>query len=132
MEKCTHLLHVTKSHASSDQIYKELSELFDEMARVGYVANTDWVLLEDMLFEESDKIDSLCSHSEKLALIFGMISTSEGSELIITKNLRVCGDCHTATKFIARLRKRRIVIRDAIRWHHFDEITGHCSCNDYY
>ncbi|CAF1535787.1 unnamed protein product, partial [Adineta ricciae] len=49
----------------------------------------------------------------------------------ITKNLRVCGDCHQATKLIAAIRRCHIVVRDANRIHHFDP-DGHCSCNDYF
>jgi hypothetical protein len=38
--------------------------------------------------------------------------------LVIKKNLRVCGDCHNATKFIAKIEKREIIVRYAIRFHH--------------
>ncbi|CAF1456534.1 unnamed protein product, partial [Adineta ricciae] len=35
------------------------------------------------------------------------------------KNLRVCGDCHRATKLIAAIRQCEIIVRDANRIHHF-------------
>lgn len=40
-------------------------------------------------------------------------------EMRITKNLRVCRDCHEATKFISRVFERAIVVMDRNRFHHF-------------
>lgn len=50
--------------------------------------------------------------------------------IIMYKNLRVCKDCHIALKLISKLYKRRFVIRDTNRFHHFDD--GMCSCNDFW
>ncbi|XP_060965135.1 putative pentatricopeptide repeat-containing protein At3g49142 [Cannabis sativa] len=46
--------------------------------------------------EEEDKECQLVIHSEKLAIVCEIMN----SELRITKNLRVCGDCHTVAKLI--------------------------------
>ncbi|KAK7861331.1 pentatricopeptide repeat-containing protein, partial [Quercus suber] len=53
--------------------------------------NTDFVLQD---VEEQDKEQILCGHSEKLAGVFGLLSTSPGSPLQVIQNLRICGDCH--------------------------------------
>ena len=74
--------------------------------------------------------DDLCRHSEKSALIYGLIMTQPTTPLIIAKNLRVCKDCHEATKLISSIRNRRISVRDKNRWHVFQ--NGKCSCNDYF
>ncbi|KAJ8620435.1 hypothetical protein MRB53_028964 [Persea americana] len=45
------------------------------------------------------------------------------------KNLRVCSDCHSATKLISKIYDREIIVRDQSRFHHFK--NGLCSCLDY-
>ena len=54
----------------------------------------------------------LRNHSEWLAIAFGLLNTGSGTRLLIIKNLRVCGDCHEATKFITKIVNREIVLRD--------------------
>jgi len=49
---------------------------------------------------------------EKLAIALAMISTPIGSSIVLTKNLRVCSDCHEMAKRLSRLQKREIVIRE--------------------
>ncbi len=66
----------------------------------------------------------------KLAVAFGLISTPPGTMLRIIKNLRVCGDCHTSTKFMSKVAGRKIIVRDANQFHHFED--GVCSCQDYW
>lgn len=72
----------------------------------------------------------LCGHSEKLAMVFGILSTPPGTTIRVMKNLRVCVDCHTVTKFISKIAGREIVMRDANRFHHFKD--GNCSCGDFW
>eukprot|EP01018_Ginkgo_biloba_P001571 Gb_40472 [translate_table: standard] len=115
------------SHSQTEQIYAEVERLYREMKVAGYVADTRFVLHD---VEEEKKEQYLCHHSEKLALAFGLINTSPGTTIRIIKNLRVCGDCHSATKFISKIVPREIVMRDASRYHHFKE--GQCSCGDYW
>ncbi|WOL02797.1 hypothetical protein Cni_G11516 [Canna indica] len=85
-------------------------------------------VLQDV--EEDEKEHILSSHSERLAIAFGIISTLPKTPIQIYKNLRVCGDCHNATKFISRITEREIIVRDSNRFHHFKE--GNCSCGDYW
>jgi len=69
-------------------------------------------------------------HGERLAIAFWLISTPLGTRLLVTKNLRVCEDCHGAIKFISKIMEREITIRDVNRYHHFKD--GQCSCRDYW
>ncbi|XP_024532289.1 pentatricopeptide repeat-containing protein At4g02750 [Selaginella moellendorffii] len=116
-----------KLHARKEEIYAGLDRLFVELQREGYRPDTR-VALYDV--EEEKKVRMLLHHSEKLAIMFGLMSTPDGSPLFVLKNLRVCADCHAATKIIAKITKRKIVMRDASRFHHFE--NGKCSCCDYW
>ncbi|KAH9292200.1 hypothetical protein KI387_042615, partial [Taxus chinensis] len=115
-----------RSHPETDKIYARLKSLAEQMKVAGYVPDTNFVLHD---VEEEVKEDLLFSHSEKLAIAFGLINTKPGTPLWITKNLRVCGDCHTASKLISKIEGREIIVRDANRFHHFKD--GLCSCGDY-
>eukprot|EP01018_Ginkgo_biloba_P019231 Gb_39402 [translate_table: standard] len=115
------------SHPQSEKIYATLETLVEQIKEAGYVPHTNFVLHD---VEEEMKEDMLCSHSEKLAIAFGLINTNPGSPIRIMKNLRVCGDCHSASKFISSIVRREIIVRDANRFHHFKD--GSCSCGDYW
>jgi hypothetical protein len=116
-----------KSHPQMEDIHVTLEILNGEMKAAGYFPDTNFVLHD---VEEEQKEHLLGHHSEKLAIAFGLINTSPGTIIRVTKNLRVCGDCHTATKFISKIVEREIVVRDANRFHHFKD--GLCSCGDYW
>ncbi|CDP15415.1 unnamed protein product [Coffea canephora] len=115
------------THPMSDKIYAKLGELDKKLRAAGYVPITDFVLFD---VEEEEKEYVLGYHSEKLALAFGLISTRPNDVIRITKNLRVCGDCHMAFKLISKITGREIIVRDTNRFHCF--IDGSCSCNDYW
>eukprot|EP01018_Ginkgo_biloba_P030253 Gb_36839 [translate_table: standard] len=116
-----------RSHPQSEKIYAMLESLTGQMREAGYSPDTNFVLHD---VEEEEKESILGSHSEKLAIAFGLLNTHPGTLLRITKNLRVCGDCHSAAKFISRIVGREIILRDAYRFHHFKD--GYCSCGDYW
>ena len=115
------------SHPQIEEIHGVLDGLWERMKAAGFVPDTSVVL---RLMDDEDKDCHLCHHSEKLAIAFGMISTPEGTTLHVFKNLRVCPDCHEATKFISKLTGREIIVRDANRFHHFKD--GRCSCGDFW
>lgn len=115
------------SHPWYGDIMKALEVLMELMKRDGYVPNTEDVLHD---VEEEQKRHMLCGHSERLAIAFGIIRTPPGTTIRVTKNLRVCVDCHTAIKYISRIVGREIVVRDLNRFHHFKD--GECSCRDYW
>ncbi|KAI3833646.1 hypothetical protein MKX03_022424 [Papaver bracteatum] len=116
-----------KSHPQHEKIVAMLEWLDQEMRKLGYVPNTEFVLHD---LDEEVKQRMLFNHSERLAIAFALLNTGPGVRLLITKNLRVCGDCHEATKFISKIVDREIVVRDVKRFHHFKD--GFCSCGDYW
>jgi pentatricopeptide repeat protein len=116
-----------RSHPQIQQIYMELERLSQDMKVAGYVPDTRFVL-NDVKEEEKEHI--LRHHSEKLAIAFGLLNTSHGSTIRVIKNLRVCGDCHSAIKFISKIVAREIIVRDVNRYHHFK--NGQCSCGDFW
>jgi pentatricopeptide repeat protein len=116
-----------KSHPLSDKIYEKLDELGMEMKIMGYKATTEVVMFD---IEDEEKEHTLVHHSEKIAIAFILLTTKPGETIRVTKNLRVCCDCHTAIKLISRITNREIVVRDNNRFHCFRD--GHCSCNDYW
>ncbi|PRQ42550.1 putative nascent polypeptide-associated complex NAC domain, DYW domain-containing protein [Rosa chinensis] len=95
-------------------------------------------LQEESLITASEftSTDTNCSgtsgscHSEKLALAFGLARTPERTCLRIGKNLRVCRDCHSFTKFVSQAFNREIIVSDRVRFHQFK--GGLCSCKDYW
>ncbi|KAF4352448.1 hypothetical protein G4B88_018880 [Cannabis sativa] len=115
-----------KSHPYYDRINEALKVLLEKMEREGYVADTNEVLHD---VDEEQKKTLLFSHSERLAIAFGVINSPAGTTIRITKNIRVCVDCHTAIKFMSKILGREIIVRDNSRFHHFN--GGQCSCGDY-
>lgn len=115
------------SHQESAKIYKKLEELMSEMKKLGYRAESEFVY-HDVEEEEKEKI--LLHHSEKLAVAYGIISLESDKPIVITKNLRVCGDCHNALKHISVITNREITVRDTVRFHHFR--NGVCSCGEFW
>ncbi|KAL5723992.1 hypothetical protein ACHQM5_007313 [Ranunculus cassubicifolius] len=114
-------------HRELASIHKKLSELEKRMKLAGYVPDLDFALHN---VEEEQKERILLRHSEKLAIAFGLISSPPRTSIRVFKNLRICGDCHTAIKYISKLEEREIIVRDTTRFHHFR--NGTCSCGDYW
>lgn len=115
------------SHPQSTQIYQMVEDMICQLKKAGYVPDTSEVLLNT---DEEEKETALTLHSEKLAIAFGLLSTNPGTPIRIVKNLRVCVDCHTASKLISKVYNREIIVRDRNRFHHFKD--GFCSCNDFW
>ncbi|KAK9050259.1 hypothetical protein SSX86_030771 [Deinandra increscens subsp. villosa] len=116
-----------KSHYQRDEIYGKLNELKKAIKEAGYVPDTSFALQD---VDEEQKEDHLWKHSERLAVAYGLISTPQDSVLQIFKNLRVCVDCHSVFKYISKIERRKIILRDPFRYHHFSH--GNCSCGDYW
>ncbi|KAM0941667.1 putative tetratricopeptide-like helical domain superfamily, DYW domain-containing protein [Dioscorea sansibarensis] len=116
------------SHKESVAIYSKLSKITQQLEKeYGYVADTKYVLHD---VKEEEKIKMLHRHSERLAVAFALIRTSESTPIRITKNLRVCGDCHEFIKLVSKRYEREIIMRDANRFHHFH--GGSCSCGGFW
>ncbi|CAN6484574.1 unnamed protein product [Victoria cruziana] len=115
-------------HPNSRDLHRMLDELVEQLKLVGYVPDTSQVYHADM--EEEEKEATLRYHSEKLAIAYGLLNTPPGTTIRVVKNLRVCGDCHAAAKFISLIFNREIILRDLNRFHHFR--NGTCSCGEYW
>ena len=115
------------SHERNSEIQVMLAKLRREMEAAGYVPDTGFALFD---VEEEEKASEVWHHSEKIALAFGLIAIPHGVPIRITKNLRICGDCHSAMKFVSRIVGREIIVRDNNRFHRFKD--GVCSCRDYW
>ncbi|KAI4317837.1 hypothetical protein L6164_025671 [Bauhinia variegata] len=115
------------SHERNSEIQSMLAKLRQEMKKAGYVPDTNLSLFD---LEEEEKDSEVWYHSEKIALAFGLIALPPGVPVRITKNLRICGDCHSAFKFISGIVNREIIVRDNNRFHRFKD--GGCSCRDYW
>lgn len=114
-------------HPEVHEVYSYLKELVLRLRKLGYVPDTKYVL-HDM--ESEQKEQSLSTHSEKLAVVYGLLKLPRGATIRIFKNLRICGDCHNAIKFMSKAEAREIIVRDGKRFHHFKD--GECSCGDYW
>ncbi|KAF5182360.1 Pentatricopeptide repeat-containing protein [Thalictrum thalictroides] len=111
------------THPKSKEIKKALEKLLDTLKREGYKPNLSSIVYD---ISDGEKEQVLKTHSEKLALSFGLLTTTAGSPIKIVKNLRVCEDCHLVMCGASRITKREIVLRDNMRFHHFRD--GVCSC----
>ena len=116
-------------HTKQREIYGKLEEVVERLREAGHRFDTGLVTRE--VESEEERVKVLCNHSEKLAISFGLLELKDSTSPIrITKNLRVCPDCHAATKLISSIYGREIIVRDQSRFHHFK--GGSCSCGDYW
>ncbi|KFK43734.1 hypothetical protein AALP_AA1G165800 [Arabis alpina] len=89
-----------KSHIMNKEIQTTLTKLRNEMEAAGYKPDLKLSLYD---LEEEEKAAEVAHHSEKLALAFGLVALPLGIPIRITKNLRICGDCHSFFKFVSKL-----------------------------
>uniref|UniRef100_A0A0V0GLP5 Putative ovule protein n=1 Tax=Solanum chacoense TaxID=4108 RepID=A0A0V0GLP5_SOLCH len=86
-----------KNNAQTAVIYSFLTEVGEKMRLAGYLPCTDLV---DQDLDAEEKENSLCNHSERLAVAFGILNLDGASSITVFKNLRICGDCHNAIKYL--------------------------------
>ncbi|PIA26230.1 hypothetical protein AQUCO_09500001v1 [Aquilegia coerulea] len=115
------------SHPDIDRTYALLRRMSAQMKEAGYVVDPRAVL-HDVDLETKE--EALLAHSERLAAASGLLNSSSRSPIRITKNLRVCVDCHSALKFMSKIVGRELVVRDCKRFHHFKD--GLCSCKEFW
>ena len=115
------------NHPDSIQIYEKVHELLAMIKPLGYVPDVAAVLHD---VEDEQKEGCLSYHSEKLAIAYGLMKIPSPAPIRILKNLRMCDDCHTAVKLISKATNRLIIVRDANRFHHFQD--GFCTCADHW
>ncbi|XP_057444076.1 pentatricopeptide repeat-containing protein At2g02980, chloroplastic-like [Lotus japonicus] len=115
-----------RKYLETKKFYEMIAEMREKLEDSGYTPDISSVLMN---IDREEKETALNYHSEKLAMAYGLISTAPCAPIRIVKNLRVCDDCHNATKLLSKIYGREIIVRDRNRFHHFKE--GSCSCHDY-
>lgn len=115
------------SYPQCKGVYEMLHQMEWQLKFEGYSPDTSQILLD---VDEEEKRQRLSTHSQKLAIAFALIHTSQHSPIRIVRNVRMCSDCHTYTKLISMIYEREIIVRDRNRFHHFKD--GICSCGDYW
>ncbi|XAR66589.1 hypothetical protein NMG60_11012871 [Bertholletia excelsa] len=115
------------SYPQNRNVESLLKKLRMEMKAEGFCPKLRYALINA---DEMEKEVALCGHSEKLAMAFGILNSSPGKAIRVTKNLRVCGDCHEMAKFMSKRVGREFILRDSNRFHHFKD--GSCSCRGYW
>ncbi|KAM0868845.1 hypothetical protein ACQ4PT_041056 [Festuca glaucescens] len=115
------------SHPRTNEIKKALLELVAKLKHAGYVP-----ILSSIVYDVSDgeKERLLMGHSEKLALLFGLLTLGSRCTIRIVKNLRICEDCHLFMRLVSRVEDVEIIVRDNMRFHHFKD--GECSCGGFW
>ncbi|XAR57270.1 hypothetical protein NMG60_11025345 [Bertholletia excelsa] len=115
------------SHPEMRRVTPMLEEMTCRVRDAGHAPDLTNVLLD---VDDREKEFLLGRHSEKLAMAFGLLNTSQGMPIRVVKNLRMCSDCHSFAKLVSKVYEREIVVRDNLRFHFFRR--GMCSCGDYW
>ncbi|XP_039131018.1 pentatricopeptide repeat-containing protein At5g48910-like isoform X1 [Dioscorea cayenensis subsp. rotundata] len=116
-----------RCHPEINEIEAMMNVMAKKLKLAGYLPITSKISVD---VNEEEKEQALFLHSERIAIAYGLMRLGASLPIHITKNLRVCEDCHIAIKLIAKIWNRKIVVRDRSRFHHFSD--GQCSCNDFW
>ncbi|RZC64036.1 hypothetical protein C5167_025812 [Papaver somniferum] len=114
-----------ESHPQIKEIKGVLEGLDERMKKAGSEILGSASIIEKT---ETSRADIFCGHSERLAVGFALINTVPGMPIRVTKNLYMCGSCHNTMKFISKIVRREITVRDTEQFHNFKD--GICSCGD--
>ncbi|CAF4028849.1 unnamed protein product [Rotaria sordida] len=116
-------------HPRSEEIHAKAKYISDVLIKHGHEYDASWITRP--LGEDETTESVLCTHSERLAIAYHFLQEENPSFIQITENLHMCGDCHRATKLIAKIWQCKIIVRDANCIHHFSP-DGTCSCQDHF
>lgn len=115
------------SHPRYGEMKQVLEDLLNRLKAIGHQPNTNSIAY-DVSDEEKRRI--LITHSEKLALAFGLLDINADFPIRIMKNIRICEDCHSFICGVSQITRRVIIVRDNLRFHHFHD--GKCSCGNFW
>ncbi|KAK3165803.1 hypothetical protein QOZ80_1AG0037970 [Eleusine coracana subsp. coracana] len=130
---CSYVEHKGKVHLfmADDHSHPQAKRIYELVVRLEQMVKEKLgVKGSEERMEKEVAQPLLGFHSEKLAVAFGLLNTAAGSEIVVIKNLRVCGDCHLFLKSVSAIANRAFLVRDASRFHRFEH--GVCSCKDYW
>ncbi|URE26986.1 PPR repeat [Musa troglodytarum] len=119
------MLH--RGHEPDEAIYVGVLSACSHAGLLGYTPDASQVLLD---VEEEEKRRMVAAQSQKLAIAFALLNTSQGSPIRIITNLRMGKDCHTYTALVSTIFEREIMVRDRNRFHCFRH--GVCTCGDHW
>ncbi|KAL9996559.1 putative tetratricopeptide-like helical domain superfamily, DYW domain-containing protein [Helianthus debilis subsp. tardiflorus] len=97
-----------------------LGDLLEKSRDLGY----EWKEIP-----ENEEIEGRVHHSEKFAVVFGLLNTEKPAVIRVVKSMSMCRECHDFIKIVSALTKREIMVRDSKRLHRFSD--GKCSCGDF-
>ncbi|CAL5385714.1 unnamed protein product [Camellia sinensis] len=103
-----------------------LADLIEKAKNCGYESQGDLGVTDE---QDEETTFSTVHHSEKLAVTFGLLNTSNAVPIHVIKSISMCQDCHSFIKFLSILTVREIIVRDSKRLHKF--VSGRCSCGDF-
>ncbi|XP_057966053.1 pentatricopeptide repeat-containing protein At5g04780, mitochondrial-like [Malania oleifera] len=119
-------IHTFRGRESSNsELEKTLGtwdKLANKMKRAGHSP------LDPLSNHEDEHNSVSCLHTEKLAICYGIISSKGYDPIRISKNMRMCLDCHTTAKLLSQTDEREIFVKDVCFCHHFKD--GICGCQD--
>lgn len=110
------------SHPAFENILNAWKDVASRMEQSGYAPQDN----EPYCNVEVDPLS--CHHTERIAVCYGLISMCAHEPIRVSKNFRMCKECHSSMKFISRDKNRQIFISDGCTYHHFS--NGSCSCGD--
>ncbi|KAL7245506.1 hypothetical protein ACSBR2_000775 [Camellia fascicularis] len=103
-----------------------LADLIEKAKNCGYESQGDLGVTDE---QDEETTFSTVHHSEKLAVTFGLLNTSNAVPIHVIKSISMCQDCHSFIKFVSILTAREIIVRDSKRLHKF--VSGRCSFGDF-
>ncbi|KAI8013838.1 Pentatricopeptide repeat-containing protein [Camellia lanceoleosa] len=103
-----------------------LADLIEKAKNHGYEPQGDLGVTDE---QDEETTFSTIHHSEKLAVTFGLLNTSNAVPIHVIKSTSMCQDCHSFIKFVSILTAGEIIVRDSKRLHKF--VSGCCSCGDF-
>ena len=82
-------------HPENIPIHAKLEKIHRKLIEEGCSPGLDWVLPQAMVDEKEENV--LCDHGIKLAIACALIHTPDGMPIHVSKNMRMCHDCHFST-----------------------------------
>ncbi|KAH7278640.1 hypothetical protein KP509_38G050100 [Ceratopteris richardii] len=121
------------SYLQEEEVYAELQRL-ERLAAVHHAfevpTHAGQVLVPRQVMGLIRQVDcgkdTVCSHTERLAMAFGFLNVEYKDSLFIAKATQTCHECHAFFKSISRICNREIIISECGSLHHM--LDGACSC----